>query len=75
MASSGSTPSMNVAIIGGDRTAAAIASYQPCGENLAAFLVERGITTAVGSVTREHLEAFFAESTRPARTATVAKDR
>jgi Polyketide cyclase / dehydrase and lipid transport len=66
---------MKMAIIGGDRTAAAIASYQPCGENLAAFLVERGITSPVGSVTREHLEAFFAEALDRLAPPAAAKDR
>lgn len=50
-----------------------IASYLRVGETLHAYLTERGMPTAVGALTRDHLEAFLAALTERCAPATVAK--
>ena len=50
-----------------------IASYQAVGANLLAFLHDKGMPTAAGRVTRDHLEAFLAELVDRVAPATVAK--
>lgn len=50
-----------------------IASYQRCGENLLAFLTDRGMPSTAGGVRREHLEAFLADLVVRLSPATVAK--
>lgn len=50
-----------------------IASYLRCGVALREHLVEAGIPTAAGSVTRVHLEAFLAALTERVSPATVSK--
>ncbi len=50
-----------------------INSYLRSGEALHAFLVERGTPTAVGSLTRDHVEAFLAALTERSAPATVAR--
>ncbi len=56
-----------------NRTPGTIASYQRCGQNLADYLAAHGMPTHVGRVTREHLEAFFADMLDRLAPATVAK--
>jgi site-specific recombinase XerC len=56
-----------------NRTEATRASYQRCGENLAAFLVEQGMPTNVQNVKREHVEAFLADMLDRLSPATAAK--
>ncbi len=50
-----------------------IDSYSRVGANLLAYLVETGMPTAAGAISREHLEAFLAELTDRVSPATVAK--
>ena len=50
-----------------------IHSYGTVGANLLAYLVETGMPTAVGAISREHLEAFLADLTDRLSPATVAK--
>ena len=50
-----------------------IASYQAVGANLLRFLHDKGMPTAAGRVTRDHLEAFLAELVDRVAPATVAK--
>ncbi len=50
-----------------------IASYLRVGESLHTYLVAQGMPTAVGSLTRDHLEAFLAALTERCSPATVAK--
>ncbi|MEV6306466.1 tyrosine-type recombinase/integrase [Actinoplanes sp. NPDC051861] len=56
-----------------NRSAETIKSYLRCGHNLADFLVEQGMPTIVGSVTREHLEMFFGAMLDRLSPATTAK--
>src|SRR5690242_18104792 len=56
-----------------NRSPETIKSYLRCGENLAAWLVEQGMPTVVGSITREHLEAFLADMLDRLSPATAAK--
>lgn len=50
-----------------------IASYLRVGDALLAFLAGKGMPTAVGKLTRDHLEAFLADLTDRCAPATVAK--
>jgi site-specific recombinase XerD len=50
-----------------------IASYLRVGEALYEFLIDKGMPTTVGSLTRDHLEAFLAGLTERCAAATVAK--
>jgi site-specific recombinase XerD len=50
-----------------------IASYLRVGDALLAFLADKGMPTAVGKLTRDHLEAFLADLTDRCAPATVAK--
>ncbi len=50
-----------------------IQSYQAVGANLLGFLQHKGMPTAAGRVTRDHLEAFLAELVDRVAPATVAK--
>lgn len=56
-----------------NRAASTIASYLRCGENLAAYLAERGMPTALGAIRREHVEAFVADQLDRLSPATAAK--
>ncbi|MEV6348560.1 tyrosine-type recombinase/integrase [Actinoplanes sp. NPDC051851] len=56
-----------------NRSAETIKSYLRCGNNLADWLVEQGMPTLVGSITREHLEAFFGAMLDRLSPATTAK--
>lgn len=56
-----------------NRSPATIASYLRCGTNLADFLESKGMPTAVGTVTREHVEAFLADLLDRLSPATAAK--
>jgi site-specific recombinase XerD len=56
-----------------NRAPATIASYLRCGENLAGWLAAQGMPTAVGSVAREHIEAFLADMLDRLSPATAAK--
>src|SRR6266699_890622 len=51
-----------------------VASYLSAGEQLAAFLAERGMPTAVDAIRREHVEAFV-EDVLARRKATTAANR
>ena len=50
-----------------------IASYQAVGANLLRFLHDKGMPTAAGRVTRDHLEAFLADLVDRVAPATCAK--
>lgn len=56
-----------------NRSASTIASYLRCGENLAGWLAAQGMPTLVGSIRREHLEAFLGDMLERVSPATVAK--
>jgi site-specific recombinase XerD len=56
-----------------NRAQQTIKSYLRCGENLAAYLAEQGMPTAVGNVRREHIESFLADLLDRVSPATVAK--
>lgn len=56
-----------------NRTPETIKSYLRCGENLAAYLDAQGMPTAVGSIRREHVEAFLADMLDRLTPATAAK--
>lgn len=56
-----------------NRSAGTIGSYLRCGENLRAFLVAAGMPTLVGSIKREHIEAFLADMLERLSAATTAK--
>ncbi|WP_435586135.1 tyrosine-type recombinase/integrase [Micromonospora aurantiaca (nom. illeg.)] len=56
-----------------NRSPETIKSYLRCGLNLADWLVQQGMPTTVGTITREHLEAFFAAMLDRLSPATTAK--
>lgn len=56
-----------------NRTESTIASYLRCGEALAGYLEAQGMPQAVGTIKREHLEAFFADLLDRVSAATTAK--
>jgi site-specific recombinase XerD len=56
-----------------NRSAGTIASYLRCGENLLSWLAEQGMPTAVGSIAREHVEAFLGDMLDRLSAATTAK--
>ncbi len=56
-----------------NRSPQTIASYLRCGQNLADFLAAQGMPTAVGSVTREHIEAFLGDMLDRLSPSTTAK--
>lgn len=56
-----------------NRAPGTIESYEISGRFLADYLVAQGMPTAVGSITREHLEAFFADLVDRYAAATVAR--
>jgi site-specific recombinase XerD len=50
-----------------------IESYLTCARAFHAFLLSRGMPTAVTSITREHIETFLADMFERVKPATVAK--
>ncbi len=56
-----------------NRTEETIKSYLRCGANLADFLTAQGMPTLVGSIKREHVEAFLADMLDRLSPATTAK--
>ena len=56
-----------------NRSPETIKSYLRCGTNLAEWLIEKGMPTLVGNVTRGHLEAFFGAMLDRLSAATTAK--
>jgi len=56
-----------------NRTKETIASYERCGLSLAEYLVAQGMPTLVGSIRREHVEAFLADLLERVSPATTAK--
>ncbi len=56
-----------------NRSKATIDSYVRCATAFRAYLVEHGMPTAVGSITREHVEAFLAALADRVAPATTAK--
>ncbi len=66
-------PDWSLSLRARNRSPETIKSYLRCGNNLAEYLLAHGMPTTVAAITREHLEAFFADMLDRLSAATAAK--